>query len=61
MKAAEDFFAAFRWEETLNVADEKDQDTQQQGDFDDIINKELQAPHPTISCIETNSSKQSTN
>ena len=61
MKAAEDFFAAFRWEETLNVADEKDQDTQQQGDFDDIINKELKAPDPAISCIETNSSKQSTN
>ena len=42
----------------MDIADEKDQDTQEQGDFDDIINKELQAAYPTISSIKPKGSKK---
>jgi len=59
MEAAENFLATFRWEEALDVTDEKDQEAQQQGDLDDVIDKELQAPNPAIGCIETKRSKQS--
>jgi hypothetical protein len=59
VKAAEDFFAAFRWEETLDIADEKDQHAQQNSDLDDIVQKELEAADPAISGVETEGGKQS--
>ena len=58
MKSAEDFFTALWREETLDIADEKDQHTQQNSDLDDVIQKELEAAYPAIRYIETEGAKQ---
>lgn len=58
MESAEDFFTALWREETLDIADEKDQHAQQNSDLDDVIQKELQAADPAIRYIETEGAKQ---
>jgi hypothetical protein len=57
VKSAENFFTALRREKTLDIADKKNQDAQQQGDFDHVIDEELQAANPTIGRIEPKRSK----
>ena len=42
----------------MDVADKEDQDAQQEGDLDDVIDKELQAANPAIGCVETKRRKQ---
>ena len=53
MKSAKDALGAFRWEIALDVRNNEDQHTQKYHDFDYIIDKELDAPAPTGSCINS--------
>lgn len=49
METAQNFFAALRGKIALNVGDNKNQEAQENGNFDDIIEKKLNAaPKPPV-------------
>jgi len=48
VKAAEDLFAPLRGKIALDVADEENQQTQQNGDLEDIVQEKLQASAPAV-------------
>ena len=47
MKPPQDFLASFRWEVALDIGNHKNQETEQQRDFYNIINEKLDAPTPS--------------
>ena len=57
MKPSENLPASLRREVALDIADQKDQDTEQNGDLQNIIDKKLNAPADPCPGIQTECGK----